>query len=197
MLLNSTSIMNKKWLNFYPEFTSNFKLRKNLTEVEFEELSKLRTLFDDFFPYAANLNALTVDQQFMMANFTNLISTVNSYYEKAKIYVDELSDKIEIFNNLLIQDRNFTFHQDSAFTKSNLMVTQTLNQEEITSFQNEFVEITLYLKKFMSSIMQKTKETHIKYTDEKKVIENDIEKIKTHSEKIKKQKEELIKQILS
>jgi hypothetical protein len=190
-LLNSTSQMNKRWMKMYPEFSSTFKVRKNLTEFEFEKLSKLRTSFDQFYPYAASLKVLSKDKKFMMANFTELYSTVNNYYIKAKIFVDDLTNQFKIFETLLIQNRNLTLNKNKPEVKKKFMVSQFVKSEEVVAFQNEYVQIMANIKRFMNVIMKKIRNSNIEYTHKKIKIKGDIKIIQKQIEKISLQKQNL------
>lgn len=100
-LLNSTNSLNKQWLKFYPEMSTTYKIRANLTEIEYTMLAKLRYSFDEFFPFAANLNRLTRQPQFVIANFTTLYDSISAYYDKTKIHIDELTTYIQNFNDIV------------------------------------------------------------------------------------------------
>lgn len=190
-ILNSTSQMNKKWMKMYPEFSSTFKVRQNLTEYEFEKLAKLRTSFDDFYPYAANLKVLSKDKNFMMANFTDLFSTVNNYYIKAKIFVDDLSNQFEDFEKLLIQNRNLTLNKNNPEVIKKFMVSQYVKGEEVIAFQNEYIQIISNLKRFMNVIMKKIRNCKIEFTEKKIKIKGDISIIHSQIERISSQKQNL------
>jgi hypothetical protein len=193
-LLNSTNSINIKWLNFYPEFSSTFKIRKNLTESEFSQISKLRIDFDELFPFAANLHSLTKNPQFVLANFTNLFSTISSYYTKSEIYLDSLAQKIDVFYTILSNNNNLTLKGDTS--SLNLMLSQYISDEEVLAFQNEFVEINQYLKSFMNYVMKKVKESFSLYSDMKRDHQNLISRLNTHIDRIKNQKQALLNSLL-
>jgi hypothetical protein len=186
-LLNSTTSLNKLWLEFYPEFSTTFNIRSNLTEVEYTELAKMRMSFDEIFPYAANLDKMTKDQNFIFSNFTELFSTIVAYYQKSAIYMDELSNILTYFNQILEQNQSML----GVDEKSNLMITQSISEEEILTFQNEFVEIIEYFKNFMSLIMNKVADTNVEYTKRKQEIDLKIDSIQKYIGRLETQKKNL------
>lgn len=193
-LLNTTISINKIWLKFYPEFSSTFKIRKNLTESEFNEISKLRIEFDEIFPFAANLNNMIKSAEFILANFTQNIPTISNYYSKSEIFLSSLSDKIDVFEKILSKNNEVVLKGEAS--KLSMMLTQSISDEEIIAFQNEFIEINQYFKSFMNFVMQKIKDNFKLYTEKKREVEDKISALNAREEKVKKQKESLLNSIL-
>jgi hypothetical protein len=193
-LLNSTNSINKKWLEFYPEFSSTFKIRKNLTESEFSQISKLRIDFDELFPFSANLQSLTKNPEFVLSNFTDLFSTISSYYTKSEIYLDSLAEKIDVFVTILSNNNNIILKGETS--SLNFMLSQSISEEEVLAFQNEFVEINQYFKSFMNYVMKKVKESFTTFTDKKLNLQNLISQLNKHVDKIKNQKQALLNSLL-
>ncbi len=193
-MLNSTNSINKKWLEFYPEFSSTFKIRKNLTESEFSQISKLRIDFDELFPFSANLQSLTKNPEFVLSNFTDLFSTISSYYTKSEIYLDSLAEKIDVFVTILSNNNNIILKGETS--SLNFMLSQSISEEEVLAFQNEFVEINQYFKSFMNYVMKKVKESFTTFTDKKLNLQNLISQLNKHVDKIKNQKQALLNSLL-
>jgi len=100
--LDKISIMNKKWLDFYPEMSTTYSFRNNLTETEYTILQKLRIIFDDYFPYSANLNNLLKDIKFTNGNYSIMIESMNAYISKSNSYSDILISNIENYLSIVI-----------------------------------------------------------------------------------------------
>lgn len=185
--------MNKKWIEFYPEFSVTYKIRANLTEVEFTQLEKLRNSFDDFYPFAANLNQLILDSKFVNAIFTNLQTSIITYYKTTQNYFENLDLVISTYSAILEQNKNLTLTSDN---ENSFMSSQYIFKEEILSFQNEFVQVIQYIKRFMNYVMKKIKETDTKLNKSKSDLKLYILKLNEYINRIKNQKEKLYENIL-
>ena len=100
--LDKISLMNKKWLDFYPEMSTTYSIRNKLTESEYASLQKLRKIFDDYFPYSANLNNIIKDIKFTNGNFTNMIESMSAYITKSDDYSEILISNIQTYLSIVL-----------------------------------------------------------------------------------------------
>jgi hypothetical protein len=100
-LLTKIGDMNDKWLQFYPEFSSTYKLRSNLTENEYRELTKFRISVDDFYPYSAGLDQLLRDDEFINSNFTKMPESISAYLYKTISFCNDFISIIDDYDTIV------------------------------------------------------------------------------------------------
>jgi hypothetical protein len=100
-VLSTIGDFNKKWLEFYPEFSSTYKLRSNLTENEYNSLVKMRFFVDDFYPFSAGLDQLLRDAEFTHANFTEMSESMSAYLEKTQLYCRDFVTIIDDYETIV------------------------------------------------------------------------------------------------
>ena len=76
------------------------------------------------------------------------------------------------------------------------MITEKISQEEIISFQNEYMQIISYNKNFLNYIINKIRETYMEINSNKSSFESNIKVLKLKSDQIKKKKDVLFDLIL-
>jgi len=76
------------------------------------------------------------------------------------------------------------------------MISEQISQEEILSFQNEYIQIISYNKNFLNYIINKIRETQLAIDNQKYLFENNVKDIKIKMDQIKKKKNNLYDLIL-
>jgi hypothetical protein len=194
--LQNLNELTDKWLDFYPTFSATYKIRSNLTEVEFRQLAKMRNSFDSLFPYSATLSQLTQDQKFISANFSSLTQSISAYYNKASTLIDDLENSLNNYKLIIDQNSNITLNSNDNSTQLHYMESQFISTEELKAFQNEFLQINQYIKKFLNYIMKKIKETDAFYDDLKIKLNSSKEKKQELLKRIEIQKQKLYTKLL-
>ena len=90
--LNNTSSFTNKWIEFYPEFEQNYKLRPNITFIELNHLNRLRKIFDQSFVFLKDIDKLLKNELFMNKNFTELFKEIDDNLKKIDFYFENLKE---------------------------------------------------------------------------------------------------------
>jgi hypothetical protein len=77
------------------------------------------------------------------------------------------------------------------------MFSQKINSEEILAFQNEFIEIIQYFKRFMNLVMKRVRDTDTEYTLKKSKIKSKISDLKNYIKRLQDQKADLYNLLLA
>ena len=82
--------------------TTTYKIRSKLTKSELNELNRLRSNFDNLYPFTSKLNSLINNISFNKTPMEKLCKTIIEYYNKIEELSMQLMKSISIYQNLVI-----------------------------------------------------------------------------------------------
>lgn len=187
-LMKLISNLNQKWLSFYPTFSFTYKSRKDVLPSENVELVRLRNSFDKIYTFTHDLANSNPNSR---TRYNTTFDNVDNNFKVTKTLLNELIDKMTVYEDVLILNKNITFSKNT-YTGNNT----TIDDEEITAFQNEFIYFEKIMKNYINKILKEVKITHAKYTMIKRKLNADIDEIQDKTSKITSYKFEFVKNIL-